>query len=314
MSEMPTKQTSGMLVCVNKAIKHELPNTEQKEISGKFDFSLEMCRFLPELASGKFAESNYSHQKCLDAISRRGCYQDPILNEFYTFTESGVLALEDAKLIWNKMVRYYQDTEKRWIESTEGKTMDEIVPYGRIPSKALFILRHLYNITVPENSSITLPTSTIEYTHLEAIQSETGRQIVLMSSVRNNWRLRDAVNYLIKFGLVDIITFARSAHSMGKGRPPVGFAISPQGTRFFDDYLSTYDQARIAKNRRNQQMEDHQRVWGQENAHEVQQDKTDDEDIPPLTLPPTPTPTPIPYDLDKPSDLVDGEDLRKLFG
>lgn len=71
-----------------------------------------------------------------------------------------------------------------------------------------------------------------------------GDVYLLMSSIRNNMYARQAADVCLKFGLIDLVPLPKALHSQGRGRAPLGITLSPAGNRFYESYLEAFDPQR----------------------------------------------------------------------
>lgn len=255
----------------------------EQRISGKYDFSFEMVEFLANLSRGKVDWKSDTAKRCLKVATRKGCYSDPLLNPLGIFTEAGEEAAHDAKIIQGRIVRYCYVNKFDLPSVDQTQTMDEIVVYGNVTLHGIRLLQSLWDI-LPNDKKLGdgnyIPPMPYNW-QLETIDLD-GDMYMLMSSTRNNPYIRKAVDNLVKFGLVDLLNLPKHPVTKGKGRAPVGFCISATGTRFYQNYLETYD----PKAKFNAYLQ----------APEEPENTND-----------SPESTDLP-------DIVDGENLRELFG
>ena len=92
-----------------------------------------------------------------------------------------------------------------------------------------------------------------------------------LAVIRNNQTLREASEKLIKFGLVEIIEL----HDMtsGRGRPPVATRITEAGILFYNDYITQFDTYSKYKER----MSEPAPEWFMGEARAEEKNKTENE-------------------------------------
>lgn len=259
----------------------------EQRVSGKYDLSYEMVEFLANLSRGRVDWKSDTAQRCLKIATRKGCYPEPLLHPLGIPTASGEEAALDAKIVQGRIIRYCHTRGLDIPPVDQVKTMDEIIVYGNLTTPSIRMLEILWNLLPktkkPIKDDVIAPTPykwPIEVRELE------GDKFALMSSIRNNMNIRKAVDCLIRFGLVDLANLPKHLEVNGKGRAPVGFYISDAGVRFYQNYLETYDpKAKFSA------------YMSAPPPEDVQEEKS----------------SVSPEDAYSP-DVVDGENLRELFG
>lgn len=269
------------LICAHPALSsryRELwtsSNYADQELSHTFDFSYEMVAFLSRLNTGVDWQSDTA-RRCFKAASRKGCYKEPILHPMgFAAGTTGERAILDAKIIYARLLAWYRYHQTPLPPVDQTQTMDEIVVYGNISTYSLRMLQLVWTYAKPDEHATVPP---VTYSWLLKTVDVDGETFALASSIRSNIHARTAVETLIKFGLVELSTLPKLPEQRGKGRAPVGFRITAAGQRFFSDYLSNFsEQGKFVR-----AVKDEQRVES-----------------------PTVSET---------SDVVEGENLRDLFG
>lgn len=249
-------------------------NYADQELSHRFDFSYEMVVFLSRLNTGVDWQSDWA-KRCLTAASRKSCYKEPILHPMgFAAGETGERGIQDAKIIYARILAWHRYHGTPPPPVDQTTTMDEIVAYGNVSLYSLRMLQLLWMQAKPEEYASIPP---ISYSwNLQTVDVD-GETFNLMASVRNNIHTRSAVETLVKFGLVELATLPKLPEQRGKGRAPVGFRVSAAGIRFFTDYLNNFSERGKF-------------------LREVAAEREEDPQV---------SETP---------DVVDGENLRDLFG
>jgi len=184
----------------------------------------------------RHVEWNEWDRKYLEIASRKGCYNPPLTTSFGIFTPEGEEALNYARCIDLKLRVHSRNTGKPKLTSENAQTMSDIVVWGNLSYSAQKLMRHLwdlhpdkvsYNAKLP--ATITYKTTTVD-----------GVEWILAASLRNNANAWAGFNNLLKFGLIDLKDI-RPEDVPKRGRPPVGFALSDTGFRFFEDYMARFD-------------------------------------------------------------------------
>lgn len=276
------------LVCTHPALdgRHrELWATStyaSQQLSGSFDFSYEMVMFLSRLNTG-VDWSSQSAKRCLTAAGRKGCYKEPILHPMgFAAGATGERGILDAKIIQARILVWhrYHGTTLPPVDQTS--TMDEIVVYGNLNLYSLRMLQLLWEMS-PTKPQLNVAVPPVFHNWSLETVDIADETYVLLSSVRSNMHTRSSVETLVKFGLVDLVTLPKLARQNGRGRAPVGFTITDAGIRFFVDYLSNFSE--------------HGKFLRDAAASAPNQTS----DVSP----------PVESEM---SDVVDGENLRELFG
>lgn len=276
------------LVCVHPALDGSNRHLWQgmmyaeEQFSREYDLSYEMVLHLARLNSGTVDFKSDTAKRCKKIAVRKGCYKDPLMHEAGFLTDNaGQRALLDAKIIYGRIMAWHRVHGTNLPSVDETITMDEIIPWGNLSLYSLRMLQLAWELSPDERKPK-------KFVALEPVQFEWDLDVVevdqepyaLLASIRDNIHTRRAVEALIKFGLVDLVTLPKAADKKGRGRGRAGFHISAAGIRFFSDYLDNF----------NEQAKFHKEAsrppdWWVKSHQESEM-----------------------------SDVVDGENLRELFG
>lgn len=289
---MTASYVNNELVCVHPCMQvdHSIYSGSlygSQTISGNFDFSQEMVEFLAKLSRGQVDWKSETAKRCFLVATRKGCYPEPLMHPMGFPTDVGERAILDAKIIQARIQIYHH------VNGTTGNdaAMDEIIVFGNISNYAIRMLQLLWDLVPDDRKPIKgdgMPP--VPYSWDLAKITIEGETYALMGSVRHNIHIRKAIDSLIKFGLVDLLNLPKPPENRGKGRAPVGFHISPVGIKFYQNYLENFD----AKTKFSLMMSEPAPQWfaqGEENN--------------------TSAPSEAESEM---SDVVDGENLRDLFG
>jgi hypothetical protein len=215
-----------------------------RRLSGRYEFSLEMCEFLWAVYEGEFDSDNTVHLKCLKIASRKSCYNPPLyLDGFAAMSDIGYDSAIDARIIRHFATELERKGKLPFGGSRVATRMDHIIPWGTLTPQAIRMLNVLWKLA-PEEQKPDFKYAKPVYpeTWHEKTVVQDGTNFLLLSSIRSNTYARLAAENLIKFGLVDLTTIIpKDDEKRTKGRLPVGICISPTGIRFYTDYLKTYN-------------------------------------------------------------------------
>lgn len=280
---MPARWVDKDLIITHPALHRPQESFYGNMATERFDptyqFSWEMVEMLNRLYQGVFDSDNPGHVRALKAAMRKSCYPDVLLNEVGVLMPAGLEATQNARILWQRIM---EDTDRK----PDATKMDGIIVFGRLNIAAIRMLNLLWELLPEGRRGIQDYHATATYTHVwrtETIEAD-GTPYLVLSSIRNNIYARKAGDLLIKYGLVDMVNLP----SITRGRPPIGIALSEPGKLFFEDFLPTFDPGAAFKR--------------------------DISTPPPVDL--HPANTYVPQEVGPPDtgDIVDGEDLRDLFG
>lgn len=269
-------------------------NMATEQFSPTYQFSWEMVFMLNQLYGGKFDLDNPGSVRAFKAAQRKQCYKDPLINAVGVLTAAGHEATRNARILYQRIWEFSGD------RMPEPNTIDEIIVFGSLHLRSVGLLDLLWSLlpeeeqTLPDKYIPTLPRPRLW--RIDTAEVE-GRQYVLPGSYRNNARAREATEALIKFGLVDMVHLP----AQGRGRPFVGLTLSEPGKLFYIDYRTKFDPSLPFKKAISTPPPVD--IYGDEGSGYVPDTST-------LTA----------GDLfgsrtgDDESDIVDGENLRELFG
>lgn len=108
--------------------------------TGRYEMSYEMLNFLLRFNAGNFDVHDNSDTRCFTITKRKSCYNPLLIDGFGLFTEAGKAAAFDAKTL-GRLINRLANRPKLWHQC--GK-MDEIIPYGRISRYAVQMLQSLW--------------------------------------------------------------------------------------------------------------------------------------------------------------------------
>lgn len=216
-----------------------------RSFSGKYEFSLEMTEFLWAVYEGDFDRNSDSHLRSLEVAGRLSCYNPQL---FYpsmgAFSEFGYDAAIDARILRDALLKIYGLDFK----SKNASKMDQIIPWGNLSTQAIKMLLHLWEMTLDADKP---PLDYIKPVNVANWRTEVieydGHVYLAARSIRSNSYARNAAENLIKFGLVSLTKMHKSEASKGRGRAPIGLALTDLGKMFFVDYANTYNLATSAQ-------------------------------------------------------------------
>lgn len=329
---MSTRSGTGQIICIHDA----LSSTDlggiygPRQVSGKYEFSYEFAEFLARYERGSWT-ANETDLRCYDISTRKGCYQDLLIDSgFDNLTDTGNDAAMDAKIITAKIIQYYHRKGISPYDYTKATKMDEIVPYGFPQSQSIFLLAALISyLPVDEHPQYMKEVAT----RIKAWNMKTSivedKEYLLVGSIRNNTISRNAGNQLLKLGLACVINLPKTKESRGRGRAPVGMYVSEMGIRFYADYLQQFSQNARYQRRlfgtgdnpisSDKGYEDTKSTsfmeYGQEVLHRpaMGPPETITEELP-ISPEQVKSVKPVKSDTSHIPDVIDGEDLRELFG
>jgi len=304
---------------------------EHYRFTGKYEFSYEMMRFLVAYGDGALNANDPQTRKCASIAERKGCYNPTLTNSFGYMTNEGYEAWQDAQYLQAKLHRWWRQNDKD-VTNWKPSRMDEIVPLGTIPGYSVRVLRYLFELLPKDEQKA--------HTHLEDVKETVytvpyevidGTAYGLMAAVRHNMYARTAVEKLIKFGLVDLVTLPKT-NPLGRGRAPVGFTISENGKLFHVAKLEEFHPEAVANKRRRLDYE--RSLIGHSDRHndidpdevflprqtkksgraQQNSDMSDTSDAPYIPQPRKDSKSVAEVAKGDPTDIVGGENLRELFG
>jgi hypothetical protein len=272
-------------------------------LSGKYELSFEMVMFLIRYAGGVWTGTQ-TDLRCHKIATRKGAYKDVLINKFDMLTEEGIEAVQDARIIRFMVDAYKSQHQLPLIKDDLSgvKTMEDIIPYGRVPLYSFKLYRLLWD-ALPADlkgnfgalqgppSNWRLPIFLID-----------NKPTIPIANVKNNMYLRLASETLIKFGLVDLVFLPKDDYKPGKGRRPLGFQLNETGLKFYHNYLETFD----VKTKHD--------IVAKKKIQAYIADSAYPEDADKFEMPKPKLTAMSDLSDSTSSDVVDGEDLRELFG
>lgn len=227
----------------------------------EFEMSHEFAEFITGWALGRVGKTPF-HVRNYNIAQRKSCYPKPLMSSLGILTEEGERVLARAQQYMKQITLYYESIGvgradiPTWEQSD---TMDTIVLAGMIEGKNIIFLKTIYNRLYP-SKELNLETAHLDLEMPGDLDFEyreiDGREYMLTSPLRAYPHKRKDFELLVKLGLLELRSLPKLYTQRGKGRAPVGATLTPQGRKFYQDYLERYDPLRIAARKRAQLFRD----------------------------------------------------------